>query len=315
MPTLKQSANFILKKLFQVKKHEKVLIITDKIKQNLGKIFFNQAKKLSNDARIIKIPVGKIHGEEPPFYAGSFMRKADVILLITEKSLSHTTARKRATARGARIASMPGITAPMLKRSIILDYKQMNKTKQKIMNKLRKAKTCRVTTEKGTDILFKIPKIKQSKEKKGLKYKSNWNNLPSGEAYFAPSDANGVYIIDASILDKKVDKPIKITVKNRYAKTIKGGKLAAELRKTLKKLRDKQSYNIAELGIGVNPKAKLTGNTLEDEKVLGTCHIALGTSSAIGGNIKAKCHLDGIIKNPTIYIDKNIIMKKVRLTQ
>ncbi|MBW2993255.1 aminopeptidase [Candidatus Woesearchaeota archaeon] len=314
MTTLKQSANFILKKLFEVKKNERVLIVTDKIKQNLGKLFYNQAKKLSDDAGIIKIPVGKIHGEEPPGYAADAMKKTDVLLLITEKSMSHTTARKRATQRGARIASMPGITAGMLRRSIILDYNKMNKTKEKIMNRLRKAKKCRVITKKGTDITFKIPKIRYDKRKKhGLRYKGHWNNLPAGEAYFYPIAANGIFVIDASILDKKVDKPIKITVKNRYAVRIEGGRLAAQLRNTLKRLRDRNSYHIAELGIGVNPKAKLTGNILEDEKVLGTCHIALGSSFAIGGKIKAKCHLDGVIKKPTMIVDKKTIIKEGKL--
>ncbi len=313
MPTLKQSAGFILKKLFEVKKNEKVLIVADRTSMNLAKVFYSSAKKLAKP-EILKIPVGKIDGEEPPKYAADAMKKADVILLIAEKSLSHTNARKNATAAGVRIASMPGITASMLKRAVVLDYKKMYNAKDKLMNILRKAKKCRVTTKKGTDIEFRIPKLKFDKRKKqGLKYPGHWNNLPAGEAYFAPKDANGVYVIDASVMDKKVDKPIKITVKDRYAKKIEGGKLAAKLRNTLKKLRDKNSYNIAELGIGINPKAKITGNILEDEKVLGTCHIALGSSFAIGGKIKAKCHLDGVIKNPTIIVGKKTIMKNGKL--
>lgn len=313
MATVRQAAEFIMKKIFAVKKREKVLIITDRVKENIGKVFYNAAKQISEDARIFKIPVAKIHGEEPPNFIKSFMKKADVIIIATEKSLSHTEARKQATARGARIASMPGITTGMLKRAVIIDYNKMKKTKQKIMNILRKAKTCRVTTKKGTDITFKIPKIK-IKKKKSLKEKGAWDNLPSGEAYFSPLDANGVYVIDASVLDKKVDKPIRITVKNRYAVKIQGSRSAAKLRNVLKKLKDKNAYNIAEFGIGINPKAKLTGNILEDEKVLGTCHIALGSSFAIGGTIKAKCHLDGVIKNPTIIIDnKKKIMKNGKL--
>lgn len=311
MATLKEAAGFILERLFKVREKEKVLVVTDRIKEQLGKIFYNAAKNISL-ASMMKIPVGKIHGQEPPKPAANEMKKADVILLVTEKSLSHTEARKKATAKGARIASMPGITAGMLKRSVMVDYDKMYKTKQKIRNALRKAKTCRITTKKGTDITFRIPKLKP-KKKKYLDRKSSWDNLPSGEEYFAPSDANGIYVIDASVLDKKPDKPIKITVKKRYAVKIEGGRLAAELKNILKKLRNKNSYNIAELGIGVNPKAKLTGNILEDEKVLGTCHIALGSSFAIGGKIKAKCHLDGVIKNPTITAGKKVIMENGKL--
>lgn len=312
MPTLKQSADFILKKLFHVKKNEKVLIVADKTKKSIAKAFYDSARRISK-ASILKIPVGKVHGEEPKRYVASAMKKADVILIVTDKSLSHTKARKEATKAGARIASMPGINAAMMKRAVVLDYKKMRRTKKKILNLLKKAKICRVTTKKGTDIIFRIPKIRYNHNKKhGLKHKGNWDNLPSGEACFTPLDANGIYVIDASILDKKVDKPIKITVKNRYAVKIEGGKLANKLKNILKNLHDKNSYNIAELGIGVNPNAKITGEILEDEKVLGTCHIALGSSFAIGGRIRAKCHLDGVIRKPTIIVGKKVIMKNGR---
>ncbi len=50
--------------------------------------------------------------------------------------------------------------------------------------------------------------------------------------------------------------------------------------------------NVAELGIGTNSKAILTGNILEDEKIFGTAHIAFGASAAIGGNVQVPVHLD-----------------------
>ena len=37
--------------------------------------------------------------------------------------------------------------------------------------------------------------------------------------------------------------------------------------------------SLAELGIGTNEKAILTGNLLEDEKILGTAHVAFGASA------------------------------------
>ena len=65
---------------------------------------------------------------------------------------------------------------------------------------------------------------------------------------------------------------------------------------------------VAELGIGTNEKALLCGNTLEDEKVYGTVHIAFGTNTSFGGKNKADCHMDGIILKPTLYLDgKKII--------
>ena len=48
--------------------------------------------------------------------------------------------------------------------------------------------------------------------------------------------------------------------------------------------------NLAELGIGTNEKAILTGNILEDEKILGTAHVAFGASAAIGGKVQVPVH-------------------------
>jgi len=42
---------------------------------------------------------------------------------------------------------------------------------------------------------------------------------------------------------------------------------------------------------------------LEDEKVRGTVHIALGDNSTLGGDVIAGIHLDGIIREPELFLD------------
>ena len=56
--------------------------------------------------------------------------------------------------------------------------------------------------------------------------------------------------------------------------------------------------SIAELGIGTNPAARLTGSILEDEKVKGTVHLAFGTSAGIGGVNVSSVHIDGMVLSP-----------------
>ena len=75
----------------------------------------------------------------------------------------------------------------------------------------------------------------------------------------------------------------------------------------------KKARNIAEVGIGLNRKAKVTGIVLEDEKAYGTCHIALGNNIGFGGKVDVPLHIDCVIKKPTIFLDDKIIMKKGRL--
>ncbi|MFZ8830027.1 MAG: aminopeptidase, partial [Candidatus Aenigmatarchaeota archaeon] len=81
-----------------------------------------------------------------------------------------------------------------------------------------------------------------------------------------------------------------------------------KLEKIFRELGEK-ARQIAEFGIGTNPKAKIIGNILEDEKVFGTCHFALGNNVNFGGNNDVSFHLDGIIEKPTIIVDGKEIMR------
>ncbi len=71
--------------------------------------------------------------------------------------------------------------------------------------------------------------------------------------------------------------------------------------------------NVAELGIGTNQKAILTGNILEDEKIIGTAHIAFGASAAIGGNVQVPVHLDVVSLRPEVTVDDTPIVLEGRL--
>ena len=105
---------------------------------------------------------------------------------------------------------------------------------------------------------------------------------------------------------------LKIEVNNGYALKITGGHLAKKLNNMLDAV-GKKARNIAEFGIGTNDSAKLSGVLLEDEKVLGTIHIALGNNTSMGGKINVPIHLDGVIKKPTVYLDDNILMDNGKL--
>lgn len=66
---------------------------------------------------------------------------------------------------------------------------------------------------------------------------------------------------------------------------------------------------VAEFGIGTNDRAVLSGLILEDEKVMGTIHIAFGDNKSMGGSVRVASHLDGLVKEPTVWFDDLLIMK------
>ena len=300
----------VLKNCMNIKKNEKVLVITDSKLEKIGKIFLKNAKKKTKNADLVKVLIPEIHGVEPTKKIAKAMLNYDVILAITTKSLSHTKARKNASNKGARIATMPGITRDIVKRTLMADYKKIKEKNLKLIKRLKKGKIVRVNTKKGTDISLEIFNKKWFDDSGVYIKKRDFGNLPAGEIGFMPTEGktNGIFVADGSIGSLGlVDKPVRIEVKDGFATKIIGGKTALKLKKLLK---NKKYRNIAEFAFGTNPKAKITGVTLEDEKVKGTVHIALGNNKSYGGTVDVPFHVDCIIKKPDIFIDGKLVMKK-----
>jgi aminopeptidase len=307
---LEQACIKILKDIMGVKSNEAVLIIADKNKLEIGKALIKEAQKIAK-GRLLRVPVGKINGEEPAGIVAEEMLKYDVILITTTKSLSHTVARRKAVDKGARLASMPGITESMFIRAANADYKVVAKNSEHLVSLLSKANQVIIKTDSGTDLSLSIKGRELLGESGILDKKGMWGNLPAGEVCCAPVEGttNGTLVIDASILGTQLKSPVKVTIKDGYAVSFEGDEVALRLKNTLASV-GKDAFAIAELGIGTNIAAIITGNTLEDEKVLGTAHIAFGNNMSYGGSIDVPVHIDGIFRRPSIFVDKRKIMEK-----
>ncbi|MBM4158848.1 MAG: aminopeptidase, partial [Ignavibacteria bacterium] len=195
------------------------------------------------------------------------------------------------------------------------DARKVIELTKKISEILNPASEIRVVTKKGTDITMPMKGRKVIESTGVLLNKGDWGNMPSGEVYLAPWEdkSNGIIVIDGSMAGVGlVETPITIEVVNGYAENIQGGKEAQKLIELLDKV-GRDARAIAEFGIGTNYKAQLIGEILEDEKVYGTVHIAFGNNVSMGGSINVKSHLDGLIKEPDVYVDGKLIMEKGNL--
>ncbi len=306
----------ILNRCLGLKPDETLIIIIDPNYKELGDIFLSTAKNITKNVSILEIPEGKVNGEEPTNEATKALKEHDTAIILTKKSLSHTNARKEASKSGTRIASMPGFTQDMLTRCIDIDYEKMNQLNNQLADLLDEANQVRITTESGTNLTFSIKDRLAHGRHAGVFLKpGQYGNLPDGETFISPLEgtANGTYIIDGSIArEGLVDTPITVTVKNGYAIKIEGKETAKILKETLESI-GKDAFNIAEFGIGTNPKAKITGAMLEDEKAIETIHIAFGNNSGFGGNINVPLHIDCLIKSPDVYLDNKKIMSSGKL--
>lgn len=110
-------------------------------------------------------------------------------------------------------------------------------------------------------------------------------------------------------------EPIKLQVRKGMITSIEGGSQAKLLAENLKSFGTPNVFNVAEVGIGLNPKSRMIGVMLEDEGYLGSVHIGIGSNITLGGTIKTACHYDVIMYRGTIEIDGRLVLEngKVRI--
>jgi leucyl aminopeptidase (aminopeptidase T) len=286
---------------------ESVLVVTDAVMEAMGEAFAEAARSLTSRVELDLIPVGERSGAEPPAGTARRMAAADVALLVTGVSLSWTNARRGATDAGTRVASMPRIDDSILLRTLTIDYEPIRERANRFCDRLDDAARVRVTSAAGTDLSFSVEGRVAHGRKGGLyREPGHWGNLPCGEAFIAPVEgtADGEYVVDASHGGVgRLSASVHIVMEKGRAVRIEGGAEAAQLRRLLEEVGQAEAYNLAEFGIGCNHGARVCGVTLEDEKVLGTCHLALGRNDLFGGTVCAGVHVDGVLTRPEIWLD------------
>jgi leucyl aminopeptidase (aminopeptidase T) len=294
---------------------EALLIVTDEPLRRIGYALRQAAKDLGHDVMLVEILPRRTNGEEPPAAVAELMTKVDVVLCPTSKSLTHTDARRAASAAGVRIGTLPGVTEEIMIRCMNADYREIAARTERLCALMAETRVIRVQAPAGTDITMPIAG-RQPHASSGLfRQKGQWGNLPTGEAYLAPLEggSNGVVVVDGSMAGVGVtSEPIRIAVKDGYATEIAGGPEARKLIELLAP-HGQDGRTLAEFGIGTNDRAILTGVILEDEKVMGTIHIAFGDNKSMGGSVRVASHLDGLVKQPTVWFDDRRIMESGRL--
>lgn len=307
---LYKSSLIALRDYLGLQKNETLLVITDEVEKQIGMTLFEAGKQLCKESILVEMKSRERNGEEPPEQIAELMKKFDVVICPTYRSLTHTNARREAVKVGVRVATMPGITRSTMIRCLSADARKVVELTESVKNALENRKEIHILSKNGTNLKMNIDGRKILPSTGVLRNKSESGNLPSGEVYLAPLEGttNGVIVFDGSIAGIGILKnPVKVIVKDGYAEKFIGKGEAKKLAQMLDKV-GRDARAIAEFGIGTNYKAKITGHILEDEKVLGTVHIAFGNNLSMGGVIDVPIHIDGLIKKPTVLVDDVVIM-------
>jgi leucyl aminopeptidase (aminopeptidase T) len=308
MDDLERAIHAVVHECLGVKDGEEVLVVCNPATRRIGELLRDRAADAGAEAVVSVMSERPSHGAEPPPTVAEAMAVADVLLAPTVQSLSHTAARKRATDAGARCATLPGVTEQMLARVMSADMEGLRRKGHAVADALDGASEARITDVNGTDLTLDLSGREAIPDAGELTARGAFGNLPCGEGFISPAGGHGTLVIDGSLAGiGLVEEPVELVIEGGHLTSARGGQGMAFME--LLTAHGEDGTNVAELGIGTNEKAILTGEVLEDEKIQGTCHVAFGASAGIGGTVQVPVHLDCIVMKPTVELDGEAIVR------
>src|SRR3982751_8245 len=288
---------------------EDVLVVCNPVTEEIGALMRIEAQGDGAMATLAVMSERESAAAEPPDVVAAGMAEADVVLAPTTQSIPHTDARRKASEAGVRIGSLPGVTEDMLTRLMTSDLSEVRRRGWALSGFPHGGAEARPPCRHGSDLRLGLGSRLSIVDAGELGSRGAFGNLPCGEAFIAPIEgtAEGTLVVDGSIAEVGLlDTPTSLIIRGGRLTDATGADGDALME--LLGAHGEDGFNVAELGIGTNEEALLTGNVLEDEKILGTCHVAFGASAAIGGTVQVPVHLDCVILEPTVEIDGETIV-------
>lgn len=309
-PAMIEGAKNALESVLELGSGDNLLIVMDDSKIDIGQAFMEGARKVgAGKVDIYSLSKHARPLTDLPRDLGGMFRDYNVIVNTFDSQANETPFRVKLLyeeiAYNARVGHAPGITREMMfKGPMNVNYDEIVKNAERLMNTFENAKSVHITTKLGTDLILGIEDRSFQTDVKIPC--GSFGNLPAGEIWCAPQEniGDGKVVVDGSIGDIG-------NVSDLLTLTLEGGKLVkiesddTDLVTEIRKLTaiDDMSDVIGELGIGLNPNARLVGNLLEDEKAGKTAHIAFGNNlDMTNGCNNSKTHRDFLFKEPTMEI-------------
>lgn len=307
-----KTAHRVIADYMGVKVGEKVVIVVDdRTSPSIWSALAAQTLAVGGDPVVTMMTPRARSGMEPPEPIAAAMCKANVVIAAASRSMYHIEAKNRAKLAGARgIFNAPYQEDGWINGAMTADFLEIRKRAERLRDRLALGKTAHVTSPAGTDAIMVIEGRKPVGWLTGVCRKpGEVSAFPGGEVSVPPLEGTtqGRIVFEHIMTDiGRLARPIVLTVEKGECVRMDGGVEARALEAHIDGVEN--ARNIAELGIGLNPKSRLTGEITEVKKRLGTAHMALGDSAAgYGGKVVSDVHLDGMIMDVRVEIDGEII--------
>jgi len=307
---MKKAALNAMQHVMDLCDRDTVLVVFDEQTWRVGDAFAQAAKELGCPTETFLIPEKERPLKAVPQAMAEKLSGISVVInalhgLQEETPFRVDWIKEIMATKTIRLGHAPNITEAMMTEGPMnVDYAAMQSDAARLMKAFEGATSVHITAPGGTDLKLDIEERTFCTDTKITIEQGG--NLPCGEIWCAPVETSGegLMVCDGSIGD--LENP-----RHPLAITIEKGKIAAltsqdeQLVQAVKEVTgvDAEADIVGELGIGLNPNAKLTGIMLEDEKALRTAHIAFGNNEDMpGGQNRSRTHRDFLFKEPTLEV-------------
>jgi leucyl aminopeptidase (aminopeptidase T) len=190
------------------------------------------------------------------------------------------------------------------------DMEGLRRKGRAIAELLTAGSEARIACPNGSDLILGLEGRTGIPDAGELTERGAFGNLPCGEGFIAPVEGTteGRLVVDGTIATVGLDdEPAELEIEAGRLRSASGER--GEQLMELLTAAGPDGTNVAELGVGTNEKATLSGEILEDEKLLGTAHVAFGASAAIGGTVQVPVHLDCLVLKPDVAVDGQPVVR------
>jgi leucyl aminopeptidase (aminopeptidase T) len=240
------------------------------------------------------------------------MKNAEVVIACSTSPIASGVIEEALKA-GTRILSMFRISIDALCRTVPIDYRELGREMKRIKRILDASHLVEISSAGGTHLRVRMANRPTMLALGSVEKPGEIDFIPAGAIGVAPLEgtAEGKVVVDGTLLGfGRCLKPIIFEIEKGRVMKVRGGSEWKGLGELLH--RDKFASWICEIGLGVNPKARLVGGP-EDERVRGSVHIGLGENRYFGGTLASASHLDGTMPHATLKVDGKELIKDGRL--
>jgi aminopeptidase len=307
-PSVAATARRVVGEYLGLRAGERFVIVVDtRTDQDIPGELAQAARDLGAEPIVVEIEPLARSGAEPPGYAAEAMAAADVVVCAASTSLYHTSAKAAAQRAGVRgDFNAPHRADAWRNGAMTADFFAIRERAEHLAALWRGTREVRVSSPAGTDLRATVTGREPVAWLTGIcRNPGEVSALPGGEVSLPPIEgtAEGVVVWERVASDLgALEGALRIEVRGGRAIAFSGGPSAERLRDIVASIRD--ADNIGEIGIGLNPAARIADEITEAKKALGTVHIALGDSAnEYGGLVECDVHLDGLVMDPTVEFD------------